>query len=205
MSYDAIIFDMDGTLVDWSPFNAIAWNKSFAKRGWEGKISEDDFKKYAGHTSLDIGKMVFPDIDENEANRRIIEVSHEETETIRELARLENTYFKDLTFFEQLSKKFRLFIVSNCVAGYIEAFLDIYGANKYIEGFLDNRDGISKDENIKRIVNQYDLKNPIYVGDTIMDENAARKAGVQFVFASYGFGKSEASLKIKDIHDLLNF
>ena len=30
---------------------------------------------------------------------------------------------------------------------------------------------------------------PVYIGDTIGDFNACRKAGVPFIFAEYGFGQ----------------
>ena len=32
------------------------------------------------------------------------------------------------------------------------------------------------------------MKSPVYVGDTMGDFLSCRKAGVPFVFASYGFG-----------------
>lgn len=35
------------------------------------------------------------------------------------------------------------------------------------------------------------MKNCIYVGDTRMDEVACRYAGIPFIWAAYGFGKSE--------------
>ena len=34
------------------------------------------------------------------------------------------------------------------------------------------------------------LQAPIYVGDTAGDQQAARQAGVPFVFAQYGFGQA---------------
>ena len=33
------------------------------------------------------------------------------------------------------------------------------------------------------------MKSPVYVGDTMGDFFSCRKAGVPFVFASYGFGQ----------------
>ena len=42
--------------------------------------------------------------------------------------------------------------------------------------------------NISLIARTYDMKSPVYVGDTMGDFLSCRKAGVPFVFASYGFG-----------------
>ncbi|MEW8993698.1 HAD family hydrolase [Clostridium sp.] len=53
------------------------------------------------------------------------------------------------------------------------------------------RTGLTKGENIKLIINRNNLKNPMYVGDTQGDRNAARTAGIPFVYAAYGFGKVE--------------
>ena len=43
--------------------------------------------------------------------------------------------------------------------------------------------------NISLIARTYDMKSPVYVGDTMGDFLSCRKAGVPFVFASYGFGQ----------------
>lgn len=51
--------------------------------------------------------------------------------------------------------------------------------------------GRPKFENIKDIVADYDLKAPVYIGDTTGDRDSAAKAGVPFIFAAYGFGVVE--------------
>ena len=63
---------------------------------------------------------------------------------------------------------------------------------------------IVKSDNIKLIKNRNNLKNPVYVGDTQGDANATKDAGLEFVFASYGFGNvDEYQYKIEKIEDLL--
>ncbi|MNC58677.1 Phosphoglycolate phosphatase [compost metagenome] len=89
-----------------------------------------------------------------------------------------------------LSAKYKLFIVSNCQAGYIEAFYKYHQLQKYFADFENpGRTGLSKGENIKLVMERNNLKNPVYVGDTEKDLKAARDAGIPFVFASYGFGE----------------
>ena len=41
------------------------------------------------------------------------------------------------------------------------------------------------------IINDHNLKAPVYVGDTKGDYDSATKAGVPFIFADYGFGVVE--------------
>ncbi|MFR7899958.1 MAG: hypothetical protein ACLU6Y_09110 [Ruminococcus sp.] len=38
----------------------------------------------------------------------------------------------------------------------------------------------------------FDLKDPVYVGDTLGDFNACRKADIPFIFAEYGFGSGSS-------------
>ena len=81
-------------------------------------------------------------------------------------------------------------IVSNCQAGYIEVFLETSGLGSYFEGHLCPGDtGNAKADNICKIIQEYHLKAPVYVGDTLGDFNATKTAGIPFVFASYGFGQ----------------
>ncbi|NCC43201.1 MAG: HAD family hydrolase [Clostridia bacterium] len=88
-----------------------------------------------------------------------------------------------------LSQKYRLFIVSNCQAGYIEVFLKSSGFGQYFEGHLCPGDtGNAKADNIRQIIRDYKLASPVYVGDTDGDHRATKSAGIPFVFAAYGFG-----------------
>ncbi len=41
------------------------------------------------------------------------------------------------------------------------------------------------------MVERNGFKKPVYVGDTVMDEEACDAAGVPFIFASYGFGEAK--------------
>jgi phosphoglycolate phosphatase len=93
----------------------------------------------------------------------------------------------------ELSKKYKLLIVSNCQEGYIQCFFRAYPyLEKYFVDFeYPGRSGKFKAENIRIVMERNGLKNPIYVGDTGGDANAAKEAGIPFVFARYGFGDVE--------------
>ena len=89
-----------------------------------------------------------------------------------------------------LSGRYRLFIVSNCQDGYIEAFFQAHGLGKYFADFENpGRTGLPKADNIALVVERNGLKRPLYIGDTQGDFDAAAKAGVPFLHAAYGFGQ----------------
>lgn len=190
---DSIIFDMDGTLVDWAGPISEAWNAIFAKYGWEKSITPADFASYAGHTTAEIGQLAFPNVLPDESFKRIAIASKEEVSYIVKLAGRKDTFVPGIDFLAFLAKEYQLFIVSNCMAGYIEAFYQIYGFGPYFIRHLDNRDGFPKWDNIKRLIYENKLSNPVYVGDTSMDQNACKLAGVPFIYAAYGYGHVDES------------
>lgn len=103
-------------------------------------------------------------------------------------------------------ENYLLFIVSNCQKGYIEAFLSHHRLGKFfIDYESSGNTGMEKAENIKLIIQRHDLSSPVYLGDTVDDLIACKKAGIVFIFAKYGFGQNvETQYQISDIGDLIN-
>jgi phosphoglycolate phosphatase len=92
----------------------------------------------------------------------------------------------------QLAGKYPIFILSNCAKGIIRLFIDWAGIDEHITDELAH--GVNfmpKNHNIKLLMEQHGLKNPVYIGDTAGDGEESRKAGVPFVFVSYGFGETD--------------
>lgn len=200
--YDSIIFDMDGTLVDFLEEMVVSWNLTCEKYSWNKHITYDELKKCMGLNAHDIGVIMFPDIDENEATRRVEVCSSEEIEYFDKV-QIGKTFIPNEEYLKELSKKYRLFIVSNCLKGYIEVFLKKYNYSQYFIDYLNAANGNTKAENIKTIITKHKLQNPVYVGDTIKDKESSLEAGVAFIYASYGFGKVEHNLSINSLEELL--
>lgn len=106
---------------------------------------------------------------------------------------------------KKLSKHFRLYIVSNCMEGYIESFLNSSMLKDYFCDYESHgKTKLSKGENIKLVIERNHLKNAIYVGDTLGDKLVAAYAGIPFMYASYGFGNViEYDYKLNDISKIL--
>lgn len=203
---DSLIFDLDGTLWDATEAFYVCWNEAFLKYD-ETKIGMtlEQIKGVMGMTMNDIMEKFFPGLDENYREDIIKECADIELKYL-----LENggrLYPKVEETLKELSKKYKLFIVSNCVEGYIQCFLKAHNLEKYFLDFEDpSRTELPKAENIKIVKKRNGLCSPVYVGDTKWDAEASKKAGVPFVYASYGFGNlQEYDYVINKFEDLLDF
>lgn len=188
---DGIIFDLDGTLWDSTDVILKVWNDARNEfKEITRDITLEDIKSAMGLLLVDIGKKFYPDLSEDRIKDIVKHCSKTENEYLQvHGAKLYDNLEDTL---KKLAKNHKLFIVSNCQEGYIEAFFKAHNLEKYFVDFENpGRTGKPKWENIKLIVERNNLKNPVYVGDTAGDRKAAKLAGVPFVFAKYGFGDVE--------------
>ncbi|HEY5038341.1 MAG TPA: HAD-IA family hydrolase, partial [bacterium] len=92
----------------------------------------------------------------------------------------------------RLARRYPLFIVSNCQAGYIETFIDWTGFNLLFKDFeCWGNTGKSKTDNLRSLVLRNGLQKPLMVGDAEGDQKAAKDCGIPFAFVQYGFGKCQ--------------
>ena len=188
--YDGIIFDVDGTVWDSTPVVEEAWNAALRDSGYEERVTADRLKGLFGLPMDDIIADIIPDAPpEDRAAFAPVCFKYEHDYLAKQGGVVYEGFGKML---EELSKSYPLFIVSNCQAGYIELMLEKTGFGPFIKDHLCPGDtNLLKADNIKIIAKRNGLKNPIYVGDTQMDANACKEAGVPIVFCAYGFGKIE--------------
>ncbi len=190
MKYDSIGFDLDGTL--WNALDAIteAWVLT-ARKYNANEPTSDEVASALGLNKSDLMNKLYPDMD-YETQMNFFDEAAEMCNVI--LAKSGAKLFDGLedTLCE-LSKHFRLYIVSNCQDGYIEAFFEHHKLGKY---FCDTEHPdercLSKGENIKMLLERNGFKNSIYIGDTQGDADAAKFAEIPFIFASYGFGNADS-------------
>lgn len=201
---DSIIFDVDGTLWDSTDVVAKAWTDYLRqKEQIDLTITAGQLKTLFGKPLAEIAALVFPEYPENEQLRLIDGCCKAEHALLHITGA---PLYEDLEKALQiLSAQYPLYIVSNSQCGYIELFLEKTGFAKYFQGHLCNGDtGLDKGSNIRQIADQNGLKDPVYVGDTMGDFEACRKAGVPFVLAEYGFGEvSEPDMRISKPMDLI--
>lgn len=185
--FDGIIFDVDGTLWDSTPIVKDAWNQALRDFGINDvTITADQLKGLFGLPMDDIIRAILPNEtqDRRDAFRPMcFDYEH------RFLEENSGILYPDLEkALLELRKTHSLSIVSNCQAGYIELFIKKTGIDLFDDHLCPGDTNMLKADNIRLIAERNGYKNPIYVGDTQMDADACKKAGVPIVFAAYGFG-----------------
>lgn len=201
---DSIIFDLDGTL--WSTIDCSVKTLKEVKDKYNEiifDISAEEVKSSMGLPFDEIVKKYYGYLEKEKA---IIYAKEAFETNIRNLLKNGGTlYSKMQDTIKLLSKKYKLFIVSNCIEGYIESFLKTSKLENYFTDYESNgRTKLSKGENIKLVIERNNLKNAVYVGDTISDKLAADYAKTPFIYASYGFGEvKEYDYKLENIEDII--
>lgn len=204
MAKPGIIFDMDGTLWDSAKGVALSWTEIVHKEyDKERVITTEDIQGVMGRTMDKIADALFPELSKEGRMNLLRKCCDYENEYLRIHG---GTLFPELEeTLQALQNEYDLYIVSNCQAGYIEAFLEHYGFGHYFKDIecYGNND-LPKSENIKLIVERNGLEKAVYVGDIQGDYDATMAAGLPFIHAAYGFGTINCEVpKISCFRDLV--
>lgn len=190
-----IIFDMDGTVWDSSENVAKSWTVKVHEAGYTDKtVTREDIQSVMGKPMDVIADTLFTYTEKGpERDNLRFACENYENEYLREHGGI--LYEGILETWAKLKGMgYHIYIVSNCQAGYIEAFLGFYGIAygtpddlvEDIECYGNNF--LQKDENIKLMAERNNLTAACYVGDIQSDYDATHKAGLPFIHAKYGFG-----------------
>ncbi|MDB5118802.1 MAG: gph [Sphingobacteriales bacterium] len=206
--FDSIIFDLDGTLWDSTHSVAEAWTAGRNQVDYVAEtVNAEQVAGIAGMAYDAIYEVLFPSLSPELRKDFMAICAKSELEVLADKGGI--LYPNLVETLEYLKQNYRLFIVSNCQCGYIEVFLEKYNLEHYFEGHqcFGTKDR-PKAENIKDIVNDFELKSPVYVGDTLGDYQSSMKANVPFIFCAFGFGKVDegqiASIEnLSDLKELL--
>lgn len=203
-NYDSIIFDMDGTLWDAVDSYCAIWNNTIDDC-CPGKVEHVGYAKLSAlmgsHLEYIYEQIVGDAYPMEPFMKRLTEV---EKQIMRSLGG--KLYPLVRESIARLAETHKLFMVSNCTADGLPDFFAVTGLGPYfVEGVSHGENGKEKDSNIRMLVEKYGLERPLYVGDTQGDCASAHRAGVDFAWASYGFGRDVegAEHTLGSIADLL--
>ncbi len=186
-NYDAIIFDIDGTLWDANTTCAKAWRSVLKAKGEDLIITKDDIGAVTGKPFDECVRTVLPELCKKYPDL-ITELNQAEQVAIAKHGGQLYQGVPDAII--ALSKKYKIFLLSNCQEQYLYDFIQFSGLKDVLTGYDCN--GIAKapkEQMLQAMITKYNLQNPVYVGDTELDYKACQKAQVPFLYAAYGFGQ----------------
>lgn len=207
MKPESLIFDIDGTLWDNREVSAASYNKQLIDEGFAhlATVTADQLLTLFGKTLPEIADLLFDSVPAPRRYRLI------ETCTERSLVDFETdptlvSYPGVAETLEELAKHYRLFIVSNSELGYPQLTMGKLGITHLFQGHMCHGDtGLPKGQTLLQLKERHQIENGVYIGDTQGDLEAARTAGLPFVWCSYGFGQPEAfDARVDSFRELLD-
>ncbi len=200
---DSLIFDLDGTLWNACSASAEGWTAGLSALGIERTITEEDIASVSGKPYKDCMTTLLPNLPESRFEEALAELNRQERKIVE--AKGGQLYRHVAEGIEKLSKRYRLFIVSNCQDWYLRSFLAHSNLSQYFSDVeCHGSTGKPKSENIQLVVRRNQLMTPAYIGDTESDEVAAKQANVDFAHVTYGFGKSLAKTRFDSFSELVD-
>ncbi len=205
MKTDALIFDVDGTL--WDPRETIAcgWNAFvLEKEGFDPGFTRERVQHFLGKPLDYLEDNLFPKLPKEKRHALGRECINSCVEWMK--VHPGELYPKLPETICELAGQLPLYIVSNCAKGYIDNVLRPFNGAVYFKDQICYDDTkLSKAENLKILIQRNGLLAPCYVGDTTMDYEACKEAGIPMVYARYGMeGQPPAGLPVIDtFEDLL--
>ncbi len=176
----AIIFDIDGVLIDSFESNLVFFNSIFEKAGYP-RITRDQYRGDFHMTMMEL-------IDKYIAKGDIRKLD-KATKIGYEL--LENKEIPKITegsseLIKRLSKKYKLGIVTGRIKEGVDEYMDYVQLQDYFQSIIYfgmYKNSKPDPEPILLAVNKLGVKpeEAVYVGDTFVDVSAAKAAGVQVI------------------------
>ena len=191
MRFESLIFDIDGTLWDSRVLVAEGYNLQLQEEGLaQFHTDPETLKVLFGKVMTDIADALFPTLPAQERYPLMERCMARENRYLHENP-CQVGYPGIRETLEALSRNHRLFIVSNSQCGYPEVCMEKLGIRELISGHLCFGDTQApKGETIRILMERHGITSAAYIGDTQGDADAARDAGIPFVWASYGFGEA---------------
>jgi phosphoglycolate phosphatase len=207
MTYDGIIFDIDGTLWNACQSSAIGINQGLKELGVSTEFTKFDIESFSGQPFAKGLQGLLPNL---ELTPEVIDLLNKsEQQAIKDLKGDFYLGFPEL--FIQLSKSHKLYLISNCQDWYLDLFIQTANIQNYItDSDCHGKSSKTKAEMLKEMTIKHHIKNPVYIGDTLGDQIACKEANVDFIWASYGFGKDlllnkKTEKKLEEFKQLLEF
>ena len=192
------IFDLDGVLIDSEHMMNQAWDLCML----EHKL-EQPFSEYFKH----IGKP-FRDIMKELGVKDVEAVKHTYDKASIELMEHCLEFYPNVEdTLKKLKKKHKIAVVTSKTIERTKLILEHLDVE--FDCVVSPKTGLRGKPAPDQILfclamTQTDPKDAVYIGDMQVDYEAATRAGIEFIYASYGYGKCDHSVKsIENLNSLL--
>ena len=206
MTFESLIFDIDGTLWDSRALVAEGYNIQLRREGLDHLcVDAETLRPLFGKVMTEIADVLFPDFPLPERYELMDRCMKTENDYLfANECRIGYPGVKETL--AELAKRHRIFIVSNSQCGYPELCIERLGLGDYVLGHMCFGDtGTSKGKTIRTLMARHGIENAVYIGDTQGDLEACREAGIPFIFCAYGLGQADSwDARIEKISDLLD-
>lgn len=192
--FDALIFDMDGTL--WNPLTlyTAATNDFLKEKNIQKSYTPQELQKYMGLESAEFTHEIFGNISEEQQKEWFKAIAEKQYQRMQDKEGILFPYLIEML--QRLSAVYSVFIVSNCPAKGIDYFMERANIQEFItDSFAYGMNEKPKHHNIQLLKDKYGFKNAVYIGDTEKDEKEAKLANIPFIFVTMGYGNSENYFK----------
>ena len=193
------IFDLDGVLIDSAHMMEQSWNTCMLEHELTQPFSE--YFKHIGKPFRDIMKEL--NVENVEA------VKHTYDKTSLELMEYCLEFYDGVEdTLKEIKKNSKIAVVTSKTAERTNVILDHLDVEfDYVVSPKKGLRGKPAPDQILfcLAMTQTDPKDAVYIGDMQVDYEAATRAGIDFIHASYGYGKCDHSVKsIENLNSLLD-
>ena len=202
---DSLIFDMDGTL--WDNVNSYVkvWNHGFEQLGFDKRVDRKELIGLMGMEAQQLLDAVLPDASMEEQDQlfNIVVDAYDKM-----IPNIQPEVFPGvIEGLEKLSKKYKLFLLSNCEEGGLVNFMEHTQTRHLITDYREHGQNLQpKNVNLRLLMEKHKLQSTAYVGDTDGDAYQTELAGIPFVFVDYGFGETDNyAIKFSSFKDLTDY
>ena len=188
---EAVILDIDGTLVDSNYQHAVAWQRAFTRCGFD--VAAWRIHRLVGMGGDQIVKTLLGDEVEEEHGEAIREAEGETySEFMPEVAAFEGAH--------DLIRRLKdggltVVLASSAKEDEVEHYIDLLGAGELADGHTSAADVDStkpEPDLIEVAIEKAGKDSAIMVGDSVWDIEAARRAGLDTIAVLCGgFGEAE--------------
>ncbi len=184
---DSLIFDMDGTLWDALDTYVWCWNEAYRLCGSKRVMTRNEL---IGHMGVEIEKILkITAPHEEEITLASFSETLYQTQTQWMAVKGGTIYEGVIEGIAELSKHYKILLLSNCEEGGLPMFMTYSGLTPYITDFVSyGHNQQPKHKNLLLLKERNLLENPIYIGDTAGDSKQTEMADMPFAFMRYGYG-----------------